>query len=231
MATDSIYVCKSALHKLEGVEAYVAPKRSDCGEVMCMLCLLKEDFLPPVAPAQWRDKGESIFMPMEHAAYLAKPDCTATKKDLIASTAPRHGDPLSRQRLSYLNGGGGSGKTTRVIELFRTRNPLVFTQTHRLAKKMQARGVQAQTYHSFFRWSGQTKWTPERMGRKFIPRVIIWDKVCTVPRPSLETFLDWLEGRASRSPAAATRGSCTQSPEKCHTTGSASMPTITKRSR
>ena len=33
------------------------------------------------------------------------------------------------------------------------------------------------------------------MGQKFIPRVIIWDEVCTVPRPNLETFLDWLEGR------------------------------------
>ena len=60
---------------------------------------------------------------------------------------------------------------------------------------MRARGVQAQTYHSFFRWSGQTDWTLERMGQKFVPRVIIWDDVCTVPRPTLETFLDWLEGR------------------------------------
>ena len=56
-------------------------------------------------------------------------------------------------------------------------------------------GVQAQTYHSFFRWSGQTDWTPERMGQKFVPRVIIWDEVCTVPRATLETFLDWFEGR------------------------------------
>ena len=60
---------------------------------------------------------------------------------------------------------------------------------------MRARGVQAQTYHSFFRWSGQTDWTPERMGQKFVPRVIIWDEVCTVPRPTLDTFLDWLEER------------------------------------
>ena len=50
-------VRKSALHKLEGVKAYVAPKRCDCGEVMCALCILEEDYLPPVAPAQWRDKG------------------------------------------------------------------------------------------------------------------------------------------------------------------------------
>ncbi|MEW8652543.1 MAG: AAA family ATPase [Candidatus Thiodiazotropha sp.] len=188
VATDSIYVRKSALHKLEGVKAYVAPKRCDCGEVAC-------DYLPLVAPAQWRDKDEELYMPVEHAAYLAKPDYKAAKKDLTPSTAPGHDDPLSRHRLSYLSGGGGSGKTTRAIELFRQRDPLVFTPTHRLAKEMRARGVQAQTYHSFFRWSGQTEWTPERMGRKFIPRVIIWDEVCTVPRPTLETFLDWLEGR------------------------------------
>ncbi|MEW8688319.1 MAG: hypothetical protein AB2556_21110, partial [Candidatus Thiodiazotropha sp.] len=33
------------------------------------------------------------------------------------------------------------------------------------------------------------------MGQKYIPRVIIWDEVCTVPRPILETFLDCLDGR------------------------------------
>ena len=33
------------------------------------------------------------------------------------------------------------------------------------------------------------------MGQKFIPRLIIRDEVCTVPRPALETFLDWLEGQ------------------------------------
>ena len=134
-------------------------------------------------------------MPMEHAAYLAKPDYKATKRDLTPSTAPRHDDPLTRHQLSYLNGGGGSGKTTRAIEPDRTRNPLVFTPTHRLAKEMRARGIQAQTYYSFFRWSDQMDWTPERMGQKFVPRVIIWDEVCTVPRPTLETFLDLLEGR------------------------------------
>ncbi|MEW8688356.1 MAG: hypothetical protein AB2556_21300, partial [Candidatus Thiodiazotropha sp.] len=60
---------------------------------------------------------------------------------------------------------------------------------------MRARGAKAQTYHSFFRWSGQTEWTPERMGQKYIPRVIICDEVCTVPRPVLETFLYWLDCR------------------------------------
>ena len=110
---------------------------------ICLTCHDKATTRPPrdvIAPAQWREKGESLYMPMEHAAYLAKPDYKATKKDLTPSNAPRHDDPLTRHQLSYLNGGGGSGTTTRAIELFGTRNPLVFTPTHILAKEMRARG-------------------------------------------------------------------------------------------
>ena len=189
VATDSIYVRKSALKRLEGVEAFMPMTKMRLRSLFAT-----EEYLPAIAPAQWRDKDDELYMPVEHAAYLAKPDYIAnTKKSL--SPAPRHDDTLSRHRLSYLSGGGGSGKTTRAIELFLQRNPLVFTPTHRLAKEMRARGVQAQTYHNFFRWSGQTEWTHEKMGQKFIPRVIIWDEVCKVPRPNLETFLDWLEGR------------------------------------
>lgn len=300
--------------------------------------------------AQWRDKGETLYVPNEDAAYYAKPEYVTQKKEMPPSTAPRYDDPLTRHQLCYLNGGGGSGKTTRAIELFRARDPLVFIPTHRLAKEMQTRGVKAQTYHSFFRYCGVRKacateedlvkmqqtrkyegkaitvfkakkdwnrdgdilvsidgkilhailvadkvggelhfegnswsslqitdeqgsvrkacateedlvklqqtgkyegksitvfkakkdwtcgaqvlvmiggyivevilvakkeggvlhlegeskpsiqiadadWTPERMGEKAIPRVIIWDEVCTVPRPTLETFLNWLDLR------------------------------------
>jgi len=189
VATDSIYVQKTALHNLEGVEAYVAPSTNTCTS---FCTITGEQFL--VGPAQWRDKGEELYMPQEHAAYLAKPEYISTNaKGLLPSTAPRYDDPLTRYRLSYLNGGGGSGKTTRAIELFRTRKPLVLTPTHRLAKEMRTRDVKAQTYHSFFRWSGQHEWTPERMGQKFISRVIIWDEICTVPCPILQKFLDWLD--------------------------------------
>ncbi|MEW8689143.1 MAG: AAA family ATPase, partial [Candidatus Thiodiazotropha sp.] len=113
---------------------------------------------------------------------------------------------MSRHVLSYLNGGGDSGKTTRAIELFRHREPLVFTPTHRLAKEMRERGVRAQSYHSFIRLNGQSEWTPDRMGNKFVPRVIIWDEVCTVPCPTLETFLDWLEGRGVQVVCCGDRG-------------------------
>ena len=71
----------------------------------------------------------------------------------------------------------------------------MYTPTHRLAKEMRDRGATAQTYHSFFRWSGQTERTPKRMGQKYIPRVIIWDEVCSVLRPILQMFLDWLQNR------------------------------------
>ncbi|MEW8689421.1 MAG: hypothetical protein AB2556_26655 [Candidatus Thiodiazotropha sp.] len=57
-------------------------------------------------------------MPMEHAAYLAKLDYIKNEKDLTPRTVLRHDDPLSRHRLSYLNGGGDSGKTTPAIEHF-----------------------------------------------------------------------------------------------------------------
>ena len=131
VATDSIYVRKSALHK-----GCVAPKRCDCGEVTCVLCSLEKHYYPLVAPGQWRDKGEQLFMPMEHAAYLPKSDYIKNKKDLTPSTAPHHDDPLSRHCLSYLNGGGGSGKTTRAVELFRRSNLLVLTPTHCLASPL-----------------------------------------------------------------------------------------------
>ena len=117
---------------------------------------------------------------MEHAAYVSKPEYKRQQKDMPDSAAPRFDDPMTHYQLSYLNGGGGSGKTTRSVELFRQRDPLVFTPTNRLAKEMRTRGAKAQTYHSFFRWSGQTEWTPEIMGQKLIHSVIMWDEICTV---------------------------------------------------
>ena len=90
----------------------------------------------PVAPALWRDTGETIYSPKEQAAYKPNPEYWGASNNVADSTAPSHADPLTRHSLSYLNGDGSSGKTRRAIELFRGRNPLVFTPTHRLTKEM-----------------------------------------------------------------------------------------------
>ncbi|KAK3746657.1 hypothetical protein RRG08_039082 [Elysia crispata] len=173
VATDSIYMKKTALHKLYGVEAYIAPQICSCEAETCLDCLLGEKVLPLVAPAQWRDKGETIFSPQDHAAYEPKPEHWGASNDVADSTAPSHADPLTRHALSYLNGGGGSGKTTRANELFRGRKPLVFAPTHRLAKEMRSRGVYAQTYHSSLggraRQSGlRTAWAPRDQAQKLL---------------------------------------------------------------
>lgn len=110
------------------------------------------------------------------------------------SNAPPISDPVCRYKTVYLNGCGGSGKTTRVIELYRGKaNMIVLTPTHRLAREIKQRqkSVEACTYHSFFRYKGDV-WTPERMGEKFIPGVVIWDEACTVSEDVLKMFLDWL---------------------------------------
>ena len=42
----------------------------------------------------------------------------------------------------------------RAIALFRARDPLILTHTHRLAKEMRFMGVKVQTYHSLFKLCG-----------------------------------------------------------------------------
>ncbi len=74
VATDSIYVQKTAPYKLGGVPAYVPHAEHPKG--YCHICLICHDaptLRPPrdgIALAQWRDKGEQLYMPQEHAAYL-----------------------------------------------------------------------------------------------------------------------------------------------------------------
>ena len=191
MAIDSLYVKKTALHKLVDVQAYAHKKTEDT----YIDCLFGLEHLPPVAPVQWHDKGETLYMTRDQAAYLPKSKHWQQAKESPGSTVSRYDNPLATHQLSYLNGGGGNGKTMRATEFFRVRDPVVFYPTNRLAKEMRKRGVKAQIYHSFFRWNGQNDWTLESMGQQYIPRVIIWDEVCTAPRPTLETLLDWLSQR------------------------------------
>jgi len=65
---------------------------------------------------------------------------------------------------------------------------IVLTPNHRLAREIKQRNVDACTYHSFFRYKGD-EWTPERMGEKFIPEIIIWDEICPVSLDVLNKFL------------------------------------------
>ncbi|MCG8033056.1 MAG: hypothetical protein JAZ03_12870, partial [Candidatus Thiodiazotropha taylori] len=53
VATDSIYVRKAALYKLEGVQAFKPYEIHPKGK--CRICYTRHDV---IAPAQWRDKGE-----------------------------------------------------------------------------------------------------------------------------------------------------------------------------
>ena len=93
MATDSIYVRKSALKRLEGVEAFKPMKKMRLQGVRSLFA--REEYLLAVAPAQWHDKDEELYMPVEHAAYFDKPDyivCKAnTKKGPLSQhrAAPR----------------------------------------------------------------------------------------------------------------------------------------------
>ena len=150
VATDSLYLDKSSLRKLTNITAYDAHRSCDCGDQNCASCLTGTQYLPIVLKGQWRDKGEKLRLLQVHASYNAKPEHWQHKKDMMETTAPMFNDPLTCPQLAYISGGGGSDKTTRCIELFRVREPLVLTPTHRLAKEMQTRGVKAQTYHSFF---------------------------------------------------------------------------------
>ena len=62
------------------------------------------------------------------------------------------------------------------------------THTHRLAREIKQRGVDACMSHSFFRYMGD-EWTPEGIDQKFIPEIIIWDEICTVYLDVLKQFL------------------------------------------
>ncbi|CAG8662353.1 8747_t:CDS:1, partial [Paraglomus occultum] len=153
----------------------------------------EEQEIQEIQPGQWRDKGEKIYGPVADIVYWPKDRHCESIKDIPDSTAPSIHDPITRYRNSYLNGGGGSGKTTRGIRVYQSVSMIVFTHTNALAKDFRdKRGVRAQTWHSFFRWNGVGEWTPERMGEKKFPRVVIWDEVCTVPKHILEMFIDYL---------------------------------------
>ena len=132
VATDSIYVKTTALCKLEVVGAYKPQEVHPEG--YCRICLTCHDKATPrpprdgIAPARWRDKDESLYMPMEHAAYLAKPDYKATKKGPYSQhrAAPlRSTDPTSAELPKRRRGKRQNHASDRALPY---KKPLVFTR-------------------------------------------------------------------------------------------------------
>ncbi|CAG8841766.1 23500_t:CDS:2, partial [Racocetra persica] len=86
-------------------------------------------------------------------------------KDIPDSTALSIHDPITRYRNSYLNGEGGSGKTTRKIQVYQS--------------------------------NGIGEWTPEYIGEKKFPRVVIWNEDDAQPLPFFgEMPYNWLKEHA-----------------------------------
>ncbi|KAL3877909.1 hypothetical protein ACJMK2_035551 [Sinanodonta woodiana] len=145
----------------------------------------------------WRIKREMLHDYCLSADAEILNDYVEYSSEFSPSSLPPVSDPVTRYKIVYLSGCGGSGKTTRAIELYKNSNVIVLTPTHRLARELTQRGVKAYTYHSFFRYKGDL-WTPERMGDKFIPEIVIWDEICTVSEETLKLFLDWLSKKNTK---------------------------------
>ena len=120
-------------------------------------------------------------------------DSKQQKKDLTLSAAPRYDDPLSRYRLSYLNGGGASARPRERSSSCARGIPSSSLRPIAWRKKCGP-GASRPRLSQLCPLEWQENGRPKGWGR-FVPRVIIWDEVYTVPRPTLEIFLDWLEGR------------------------------------
>ncbi|CAG8765447.1 16365_t:CDS:10, partial [Gigaspora margarita] len=199
IATDSIYVRKEALYKIENVPAFFKQEKAKDPDLcphtypLCAMCTNPEEFfilkseyakwikeflkmkMPLVkndCKSQWRDKGEKIYGPNADIVYWPKNRHWESIKDITESTAPSIHDPITRSQVSYLNREGGSGKTIRAIRIFKDINMVVFTHMNALAKNFQN--------------------DHKHMGEKKFPQVVIWDEVCTVPKHILEMFINYL---------------------------------------
>jgi len=92
VATDSVYIQKTALHKLEGVEAHMASNTCVCGGEWCVRCLTGQTYLPTVAPAHWRNKGRAAPYAYVTRGLPPQPEYKGQQKNLPLSPAPRYND-------------------------------------------------------------------------------------------------------------------------------------------
>lgn len=169
VATDSIYLTQESLDKIRDCPLYSNDDVAESG--------------------MWRVKDEKIRDWRESIKYHALPSHMSGAHS-YSCDYPLATDPITYHRFSYVSGMGGSGKTTCVLNTF--KDILVLTHTHRLARDIQKRGAHAQTYHSFFRWQVGKDPVFEAVR---LPKIILWDEVCTVPLDMLNKFVDFLNGK------------------------------------
>ncbi|CAG8833559.1 31001_t:CDS:2, partial [Gigaspora margarita] len=147
IATDSIYIRKEALYKIKNVPAFFKQEKAKdldlCPHTypLCAMCTDSEEFfiskseyakwikeflkmkMPlEIQPDQWHDKGEKIYGPDANIVYWPKNRHWESIKDITKSTTLLIYDPITKFQVSYLNGGEGSGKTTRAIRIFKDIN-------------------------------------------------------------------------------------------------------------
>ncbi|CAG8788924.1 10653_t:CDS:2, partial [Racocetra persica] len=172
IATDSIYIQREALYKIENVSAFFKqvkqkisyPKDSvntksvkifqktkmplaveeyfPCSKHKPFVChdcfwdwYAHKGFgrvIPDKKPSS--NTREKIHSPDPNVVYWPKNRHWKLIKDITESTVPSIHDPITRSQVSYLNGDGGSGKTTRAIRIFKDINMVVFTHTNVLLK-------------------------------------------------------------------------------------------------
>ncbi|MEW8689017.1 MAG: hypothetical protein AB2556_24625 [Candidatus Thiodiazotropha sp.] len=107
-------------------------------------------------------QGEKLYMPMEHAAYLARPDFRAAKKNLTPSTAPRHAtprqdDPLSRHRSSLR-----TNNYYEEVDLdHRAKDPLLKALKGVSASRPTRSSAERYERHFLVASRGNASWRPE----------------------------------------------------------------------
>ena len=175
-------------------------------------------YLPAVAPAQWRDKDEELYMPVEHAAYLAKPDI------VWYSLQSKHKKvPLSQHRVALWR-----PAVEAPLELPKRR----WGQRQNYVSDRTLPPDRSPRLHPDpspgQRDAGQGRRgpdLPQLLSMEWPDGVDAWGGTRSAQCPALPWKLSSTGSRveASRSSVVATRDSRPLSPEKCPTTGSARL--------
>ncbi|CAG8710488.1 13884_t:CDS:10, partial [Racocetra persica] len=175
IATDSIYVQKEALYKIENIPAFFKQVEVKLDPNLCLhypscaMCSDPEEFFISKSEyAKWIKEFLKTKRPLqlnqqeEQEVRNIQPGQWHDKGEKIYGPVA----DIALELIKDIPDRGGSGKTIQAIKIFKDISMVVFTHTNALAKDFQNdRKVKAQTWHSFFRWNGVEEWTPEQ---KFI---------------------------------------------------------------